>query len=164
MISRPLTLPWQEIPSTLAGEPMSLRMASSLIRTPETAGRLRTPGPLNPATGWITEPAGDIDVCPLIPLLMPASSVPSGMSSGASVYQSPGPSRTLPPPPTLPSAVLIAAVSVAPVLSVDGMRTMVDAMEPPPADCPPSCRHENEASWLCPQESAAQHRDAGAGV
>src|SRR5215470_16239690 len=133
MISRPFTLPWQEIPSTSAGEPMSLRMARSLIRTPETADRLRTPGPPKSATGWITEPVGDIDVAPLIPPLMPASSVPSGMSSGASVYQSPGPSRTLPPPPTLASAVLTAAVSVAPVLSVDGMTTMVDAIEPPPA-------------------------------
>src|SRR5690348_15053119 len=115
---------------------MSLRMARSRIRTPVTADRSRTPGPLKSATGWITDPVGDIDVAPLIPPLMPASSVPPGMSSGALVYQSPGSSSTLPPAPTPPSAVLIAAVSAAPVLSVDGVRTMVDATEPPPADLP----------------------------
>src|SRR5262245_38732672 len=158
MISRPMTLPWQEIPSTLAGEPMAVRMASSLSRTPETADRLSTPGPLKSATGWTTEPVGAIDVCPLIPLLIPASSVPSGISSGASVYQSPGPSRTLPPPPTLASAVLIAEVSVAPVVSAGGMRTMVDAMVE--AIGPPRAQH----ALYAPKEAAAGHREARTGV
>jgi hypothetical protein len=50
---------------------------------------------------------------------------------------------------------LIAAVSAAPVGSVDGVRTMVDATEPPPA---------GESSCLCPPEPAPQRRDAGTGV
>lgn len=44
----------------------------------------------------------------------------------ALVYQSPGFSRTLPPLPTLGRALLIAAVSAAPVVSPEGARTLTE--------------------------------------
>jgi hypothetical protein len=83
------------------------------------------------ATGWMTDPAGAFEVAPLIPPLMPASSAPEGTFSGASVYQSPGPSSTFPPAPTPFKAVLIAAVSAAPEVSPEGASTALDGIVPP---------------------------------
>ncbi len=107
-------------------------MARSLILAPATPTRSRTPPvALNAATGWITDPAGVVEVFPLIPPLMPASSTPAGILSGAPVSQSPGPSSTLPPAPAPPRAALIAAVSVAPVMSPEGLSVVVDGIVPP---------------------------------
>src|ERR1043166_7979703 len=83
------------------------------------------------ARSLIRTPAGARAVGPLIAPLMPASSTPARTASGALVYQLPGPSSTLPPAPALPRAVLTAAVSVAPVVSPEGIRAMLDGIVPP---------------------------------
>src|ERR1044071_6049482 len=136
MTSRPLTLPWQAMPSRLAGPPglpgsvRSPRTARSRIRAPTTpAARAMTPPvTLKAGTGGKTVPAGVVADLPLIPPLTPVSSTPVGTFSGPLVNQSPGPSSTLPPAPTSASAVLTAAVSAAPVWSPDGLSVAVDGI------------------------------------
>ena len=114
--SRPLTFPWQAMPSVLAGGFRSPSTARSRILAPTTpaARSITPPVTLNPGTGWITVPAGVVADLPLIPPLTPVSSTPVGTLSGPLVNQSPGPSSTLPPRPRRPAA-LTAAVSAAPV-------------------------------------------------
>ena len=69
----------------------------------------------------MTVPAGVVALLPLVPPFTPASSLPGPGVSGAFTYQLPGPSWTLISRSAAENSRLMAALSVAPVVSPDGV-------------------------------------------
>jgi len=128
--SVPRTSPRDTMPSTPGPVPRSLMIDQSRSRAPRILwGSVTTSPPANPAIGWITVPSGCIDVTPLTAPPSPASRCPEPTAIGALVNQCPAARRTAVEATFGSSAALIAAVSVAPDWSPEGVSTV--------GKCPP---------------------------
>ena len=119
------------MPSTPGPVPRSFKIARSRARQPWLpSAKSITPEPLNPAAGWMTVPAGPVEVPPFTPPLTPASSLPLPGVSGRSVNQWPRPSWTLMSSSPGLNALLIAARSVAPLVLPEGKSWTIAGMRP----------------------------------